>query len=241
MLKVKTIILTLSLLACTFLYGCGGADSSTPQDSSDSSTSQESLGVCSIEYKYFDEELDRETDIPQFLWQIDGNYPTSYQESSEQWVDDLRNFRKDDDTIYAFEGWYYDVEYTNELTDNVVDSACRGDITLYAKIVERAKTDTDVVIASITYKWKEFDIIKEGISTFPEGMVEDFTFPTEYEEGKAITLPTLKKWKPNKDVTYEFGGWYYESSHQNELLNGVIPATQTGNVTVYAAISIWVG
>lgn len=241
MLKVKTIIVALSLLACTFLYGCGGVDSSTPQDGSDSSTSQESLGVCSIEYKYFDEGLDKTADIPQFLWRPDGNYPTSYQESSKQSIDALRNFRKDDATIYAFEGWYYDVEYTNELTGNVMDSACRGDITLYAKIVERAKTDTDVVFATITYKWKEFDIIKEGISTFPKGMVEGLIFPIEYEEGKAITLPALKKWKPNKNVSYEFVGWYYESSYQNELLNGVIPATQKGNITVYAAISIWVG
>lgn len=197
--------------------------------------------IYNIEYQYFDETNQTISAIPKYMWNPKGVYPNSYKWTRKETIDALRNYRKDADTIYAFEGWYYDVGYQNKLIGGEVFSTVEGDIVLYAKIVEREKYFDDVVTASITYVWNDFGVRKEGISSFPDEMIQGLEFPQEYEEGETICLPQLKKWEQSEKIVYEFGGWYYDEKFEKRLENDTIPNAQIGNIILYAAIEVWIG
>ena len=248
---IKKILSIMMALFCLFIVGCNNNDvqsgsnsetNSETQSGNDSTPEDETLEVCSIEYKYWDAKTQSVKEVPDFMWVVEGVYPNEYKEGTETTVDSLRNYRKDADNIYAFDGWYYDVEYKNKLEDNKVAASIREDIILYAKIVERAKVEGDVVTATISYCWKDFDGLQEGVESFPVGMIEeDFIFPTEYIEGEEVQLPELKKWKQTSKIIYEFDGWYYDVNQKQKIADGLISKNQTGNLIVYAAITVWVG
>ena len=190
-----------------------------------------------IEYCYLEAMTGDIKDIPQFMWKAQGVYPNEYVEKTEKQIDPLRCYRKNDDTIYAFEGWYYDAAYENKLTSNKINASIRGDITLYAKIVEREKRSEDIVTASIVYALDDFGLGQEGI----ESMTDGISLPTEYIEGEGTVLPKLKNWKQSAKVSYRFAGWYYDADFENKLTDETISEDQTGNLTVYPSIEIWVG
>lgn len=212
------------------LSGCNGAGDS------DSASN-----VCAISYQYVDESTQTLKEIPDFLFKPDGAYPSEYQEKKSKSVDTLRAFRKDETTVYAFEGWYYDAEYQNKLTNNALSTSTRGDITLYAKIVEREKRAGDVVTASITYRWKELETVREGIDSFPSAMTDGVVLPTEYVEGVGVSLPKLNRWEQSKKVVYEFEGWYFDEVFKSKVVGTGLSSTQTGNLILYANVAIWVG
>ena len=228
---MKRLLSGVIVLGVMFCVGCqsNNSQSLSPEKSS--------TKISTIKYCYWDATLETLKDIPEFMWKAQGEYPNEYTEKSLKQIDELRNYRKDSDTIYAFEGWYYDVEYKNQLTANWVDSWVRGDITLYAKIVEREKTNDDVVTASIAYEWDEFGLGKEGIKKIQEGIV----LPTEYVEGEEITLPKLKTWKQSDRVSYYFLGWYYDSAFENKIEQETISKNCVGNLIIYPSLEIWVG
>ena len=178
--------------------------------------------------------------IPEYLWKEKGNYPEEYTENIATKIHGLRAYRKDDDTVYAFSGWYYDAEYQNPVEGNIISATQTGDVTLYAKMTERAPTDGDEIVSFITYKWNDFGTMKEGVDSFPEQMVDGVSFPMEYVEGKGVKLPSLKTWKQGKS-TYDFEGWCYDANLKEPLSGNEISKEKTGNVTVYAALAVWIG
>ncbi len=178
--------------------------------------------------------------IPDYLWKDNGNYPTQYTESVAVKIHGLRAYRKDDDTVYAFSGWYYDADYQTLVEGNMISATQTGDVTLYAKMTERAPTEEDEVVSFITYKWNDFGTMKEGVDTFPEPMIDGVSFPMEYVEGKGTKLPSLKTWKQGKS-TYEFEGWCYDENLKEKVSGNEISKEKTGNVVVYAALAVWVG
>lgn len=95
----------------------------------------------------------------------------------------------------------------------------------------------EAVISTITYVWDYFGLGEEGV----EKMTEGISLPTEYVEGEGVILPKLKTWKQSSKVLYRFEGWYYDSNFQNKLEGNAIPKTQTGNLTIYSKIELWVG
>ncbi len=147
--------------------------------------------------------------------------------------------RKDAETVYIFEGWYYDQAMNNIVTNNTISKSKTGDLTLYAKISEQEQAKG--VISSISYKWNDFGTVKDGISSMPSAMVEGIEFLYEYEEGVGTELPRLKTWKENIFTTYKFTGWYYDANFKNKVEGNVIPTTKTGKLELYASIEIWVG
>lgn len=188
-----------------------------------------------------DEETGELKDIPNAMWKVQGCYPKTYITNQSVKIDDLCNCQKDETIFYIFEGWYYDSEYKNELIDNTVISTQTGDLTLYAKIVEKENIDNEIKGHSITYKWNEFGVLREGINSFPVGMVEELIFPTEYVEGGATRIPILNTWKKSEKVTYEFKGWYYDENFKHKVVDNIISDEHTGNVTLYAEIVVWLG
>ncbi|MBQ7879838.1 MAG: InlB B-repeat-containing protein [Clostridia bacterium] len=252
----KLLWLTVLLAAGLFSVGCnsvnspshgsqhpessGSSENSGEIEDSSSDSGSENFGVCNIVYRCWDETAQSVKQIPAFMWRSAGVYPTEYQENTKTKIDGLRHFRKDNDTVYAFAGWYYDADCTNALTDSTVSDSVRGDITLYAKIVERAKENGDVVTATLSYQWNDYGDVKDGIEYFPEAMTDGVEIPTEYVEGEKTTLPKLNMWKKNSKIVYEFEGWYYDKALKNKVSGGELPATQTGNVTLYAKIVAYV-
>ena len=190
-----------------------------------------------ITYCYLEKTTGDSKEIPSFMWKAQGAYPNEYVESKEKQIDSLRCYRKDDDTIYAFEGWYYDSAYENKLTSNKIGVSVCGDLTLYAKIVERKKREGDIVTASIRYEWNDFGLGQEGIVRMTEGI----SLPTEYVEGENMTLPKLKDWKQSVKVSYRFIGWYYDANLENKVTDETIAKNRTGNLVIYPSIEIWVG
>jgi uncharacterized repeat protein (TIGR02543 family) len=209
------------------LFLCVGCNENVGQ-SNMTSTSENPENEYAITY------IIDEDNMPDFMWKPNGNYPKRYSENTEIKIDGLRHCRKDEHSIYAFEGWYYDEDYTNLVIDNIILDRQKGDLNLYAKIVERAKMDGDEVVASITYKWNDFGTIKEGIDSFPETMTSGISFPQEYVEGIGVALPDLHS------TVYEFDGWCYDIACKNEVSRNAISADKTGNVIIYAALSIWI-
>lgn len=236
MKKLLYIVMALSL---TLFVGCqsNNSNESFTGDNSENSSGNGEVKLSAIGYCYWDSINKLVKDIPDFMWKPQGNYPNEYVENKQQIIDDLRNYRKNNDIIYAFEGWYYDTDYTYKLNANTIDFSMSGDITLYAKIVEREKRNSDIVTASITYQWDDFGLGQEGIEKMKEGI----DLPTEYIEGQGIALPKLKTWKQSSKVSYRFVGWYYDSNFSNQLIGESISKTQTGNVIIYPSIEIWVG
>ncbi len=203
----------------------------------ESSVEETQKVTSTIEYCYLELTTGEIKEIPQFMWKEQGIYPNQYVEKTEKQIDSLRCYRKNAHTIYAFEGWYYDSRYENKLTSNKINISIRGDITLYAKIVEREKRNEDIVTASITYEWDDFVLGQEGI----EGMTDGISLPMEYIEGEGIVLPKLKTWNKSSKVSYCFVGWYYDPDFENKLADETISKNQTGNLIVYPLIEIWVG
>ena len=94
--------------------------------------------------------------------------------------------------------------------------------------------EDDAVRSKITYQWSEYGTVYEGIGNFPEEMVKGLTIPTEYAEGKTLRLPKLNAWRKNSKIVYEFYGWYYDEDLKNRVENDELPATQKGDITLYA-------
>ena len=117
----------------------------------------------------------------------------------------LATERSIDKVGYTFAGWWTNPEFTGEKITEIKEGTT-GDITIYAKWVE------NVAYGEIIYK------LNGG--TNPEDA------PTQYEIGKSLTLPT-----PTREG-FDFLGWALSSSSSKYITE--IPATQTGNVTVYA-------
>lgn len=216
------------------------SESTGENENSSSDTGSENFKVCGIQYRYCDQTTGVLKDIPALMWKAEGAYPTAYKENSEKKIDDLRHIRKDNATICAFEGWYYDADFTNALKSNKVAVSVRGDITLYAKIVERAKKDGDVVTATISYQWNNYGDVTDGIENFPEAMTSGLKIPTEYVEGETVALPKLNMWRKNSKLVYEFEGWYYDEELKNKVSGEVISAAQTGNITLYAKVAAYI-
>jgi uncharacterized repeat protein (TIGR02543 family) len=100
--------------------------------------------------------------------------------------------------------------------------------------------DDEVVKYKITYQWDEYDTMHNGIELFPEKMTEGLNFPKEYVEGQTLVLPKLNMWKKNSKLTYEFEGWYYDAELKNKVADEVLPATITGDITLYAKVAAYV-
>lgn len=216
------------------------SEGSGDSDDSESGGGSETAEGGGIGYRYFDETSQTLKSIPLLMWKTDGAYPTEYQKNAEIKIDGLRNIRKNDDTVYAFTGWYYDAAYTNAVAGDTLKFSKNGDVTLYAKIVERAKLEGDVVTATVSYMWNDYGDVIDGIEQFPEAMTSGLNIPTEYVEGETVTLPRLNMWRKNSKIIYEFEGWYYDEDLKNKVSGGVIPASLTGNVTLYAKIVAYV-
>lgn len=178
-------------------------------------------------------------DIPELMKVNGGDYPVKYTERAGAEISGLRNVRKDAETVYIFEGWYYDQAMNNIVANNTISKSKTGDLTLYAKI--SVEEQAEGVVSTISYKWKYFGTEKDGILSMPSAMVEGIEFPCEYEEGVGTELPRLKTWKENIFATYEFTGWYYDANFKNKVEGNVIPTTKTGKLELYASIEIWVG
>ena len=105
---------------------------------------------------------------------------------------------------YEFLGWSLATTSTKYITE--ISANQSGDVTL------EAKWSKIPVFATISYNL--------------DGGKNPENAPSEYEEGKTLTLPV-----PEKDG-YDFLGWTLSSSSNKYITE--IPATQTGKVTVYA-------
>lgn len=224
----KILIAIMTFVLCSFAC-CGASEENAPPI--------EKSEKFSISYRYWDEEEKTEISVPEYMWRPNGVYPTEYETGKRTKIDDLRHYRKDDETIYAFEGWYYDASLTERVTFTILDDGKKKDLTLYAKIVEREKRDGDIVTASITYKWLNYDLVSSGVSK----MTENVVLPSEYVEGEGVTLPTLSSYKGSAKVFYRFVGWYYDDGGTVKIVQSQISKNTTGNVTVYGSIEVWVG
>lgn len=228
-MKRFLLLIMSAILACMAFIGCNKGEGPT-------------VGYVpkkyNIEYKAVDE-YGNIIDILELMRVNGGDYPEKYTEKEGAEISGLRNVRKDAETVYIFEGWYYDQAMNNIVTNNTISKSKTGDLTLYAKISEQEQAQG--VISSISYKWNDFGTVKDGISSMPSAMVEGIEFLYEYEEGVGTELPRLKTWKQSKRVTYEFEGWYYDENFENKVENNVIPTTKEGHLVLYAAIAIWVG
>ena len=105
---------------------------------------------------------------------------------------------------YTFLGWTLTSGSTEYITE--ISSSQTGDVTVYAN------WSKDTVYGNITYNLN--------------GGKNPSNAPTKYEVGKVLTLPTPEK------SGYEFLGWTLSSSSTSYITK--LPATQTGNVTLYA-------
>ena len=93
---------------------------------------------------------------------------------------------------------------------------------------------------TITYKY--YAITKEIEDIPPQMFKSDGNYPTSYVVGQETKISDLGVWKQSSRVSYEFEGWFLEPMCSDEsAFDGVIPATQTGDITIYACIAIWVG
>ncbi len=204
----------------------------------DGNKTEKAPEVYVIEYECWNETSGAWGEIPTVMWKTDGSYPTEIEENTQVKIDDLRNYPKNDDTMYVFNGWYYDAECKEALIENTLGDVF-GDITLYAKIVEEERSD-DVVTSKISYQWNNYGELYDGIDNFPAAMTEGLEIPTEYVEGETLALPKLNLWKKNSKIVYEFEGWYYDEEFREKVAGGVIPSTKTGDLILYAKIFAYV-
>jgi uncharacterized repeat protein (TIGR02543 family) len=80
----------------------------------------------------------------------------------------------------------------------------------------------------------------EGIGNFPEATTKGVSVPTEYVEGKTLRLPKLNPWRKNSRIAYDFYGWYYDEALTERVENDELPATQTGDITLYAKFTTYI-
>jgi uncharacterized repeat protein (TIGR02543 family) len=228
-MKRFLLLIMSAILACMAFIGCNKGEGATngyvPKK-------------YNIEYQAVNE-AGQLIDIPELMKVNGGDYPVKYTERAGAEISGLRNVRKDAETVYIFEGWYYDQAMNNIVANNTISKSKTGDLTLYAKISEQEQAQG--VISTISYKWNDFGTEKDGVLSMPAAMVEGIEFPYEYEEGVGTELPRLKTWKQSEKVTYEFEGWYYDANFEHKVENNVIPTTEEGILVLYAAIAIWVG
>ena len=105
---------------------------------------------------------------------------------------------------YEFLGWSESINSTKYITE--ISSSKTGNVKLYAN-------------------WKEI-IIMSAITYELDGGTNSQNAPTEYQEGKGVTLPV-----PTKSG-YKFLGWSLSEGSTSYVKE--ITSTQKGNVTVYA-------
>ena len=222
-------------LISIFLVGCNGGGESTHESKSESSVTNS----YTISYCYWDEDMQGLKDIPVAMWKENGNYPTQCEENTQIVIDDLCDFEIDGEILYEFNGWYYDSAYTNPLVDNTLSISGVGDsIILYAKITP--KSDVVATKYTISYCWKSVGESIYGLENFPEVMTNGLDIPVEYKVGETVRLPQLNSWKKNSKITYEFEGWYYDEALKNKVSGDVLESTQTGNLTLYAKVVVYI-
>ena len=107
---------------------------------------------------------------------------------------------------YEFLGWTTELNSEEFVEEITIDQT--GDLEFYAN-------------------WEEIEtIVYSEIKYNLGGGINPNDAPVRYEEGKATTLPV-----PTKEG-YEFLGWTLSSTSSSYIF--ILPATQTGDVTLYA-------
>lgn len=107
---------------------------------------------------------------------------------------------------YEFLGWTTELDSEEFVEEITIDQT--GDLEFYAN-------------------WEEIEtIVYSEIKYNLAGGINPSDAPVRYEEGKATTLPV-----PTKEG-YEFLGWTLSSTSSSYIF--ILPATQTGDVTLYA-------
>lgn len=106
--------------------------------------------------------------------------------------------------------------------------------------VVTAPEEENAVKYAVTYLWNNYGEIYDGIDNFPEQTTKGLNIPTEYTEGKSLVLPKLNPWRKNAKIAYDFEGWYYDEALENEVEGNTLPATQTGNITLYAKFTAYI-
>jgi hypothetical protein len=101
-------------------------------------------------------------------------------------------------------------------------------------------SDGNETTYTISYQWNDYGTVYDGIENFPKEMTAGLEFPTEYEAGETVAVPKLNMWKKNSKLVYEFQGWYYDADLKNEVSGEKIPATATGDITLYAKVVAYV-
>lgn len=101
-------------------------------------------------------------------------------------------------------------------------------------------SDGNETTYTISYQWNDYGTVYDGIENFPKAMTAGLEFPTEYEAGETVAVPKLNMWKKNSKLVYEFQGWYYDADLKNEVSGEKIPATATGDITLYAKVVAYV-
>lgn len=67
---------------------------------------------------------------------------------------------------------------------------------------------------------------------------DDANYPTTYTTGEIVYIDDLKKYsEPNEDEYIFFDGWYTDFACTVGF-DGTLPADQTGNVVLYAKLSV---
>ncbi len=230
-MKRFLLLIMSAILACMAFIGC---------NSGEGPTNGYVPKRYNIEYRLKPEE-GANTEYFDLMRIPNGSYPTRYTEGVATEISGLQNIRIDENTIYVFEGWYYDLSYKKLLRNNIISNKAE-DIILYAKISE--KESAQKTMATITYKWENPEKGLQGIDSIPTAMLEGIVLPTQYEEGVGVGIPNLKTWVHNKTVykdTYRFEGWYYDANFKNKVGGNIVPTTKTGNLTLYADIEVWTG
>lgn len=106
--------------------------------------------------------------------------------------------------------------------------------------VVSAPEEENAVKYAVTYLWNNYGEIYDGIDNFPEQTTKGLNIPTEYTEGKTLVLPKLNPWRKNAKIAYDFEGWYYDEALKNKVESNTLPATQTGNITLYAKFTAYI-
>ncbi len=251
---ILVIILTLALVAGVLALVFLLKPSENPAPSVQPSQTSEPTAY-SITYRAVVDGV--ETDVPAFLYEQGGNYPTAYQTGAGVQISDLNGRARVIETSfgqsitgahveesskigYAFWGWYWDKDCTQALSGGAFTSAeARGDKTFYAKIETLATY-------SITYR-----AIVNGTETdvYAPLYEQGGNYPTNYTAGEAFPISDLKGrvyanvWTEYSEdnVSYAFHGWYLDRACTQEV-TGFSMKTR-GDKTLYAKISqsLWIG
>lgn len=220
----KWLALIIGLLLSCLLCGC-----KQPQKDDFSSEEENVKNTYTIQYKCVAEGLFE--DIFENMKMPTGNYPTSYVEGEEVIISPLQVYCNEQNTVYAFEGWYYDADCTKLVEDNKLSQNETGDVILYANI-----SKTNKIVQSITYQACLLGEIQEVPM---EMFLSNGYYPTSYIVGEETTISNLQDYRVNNNLSYQFKGWYLDSNCTIPLTNNTI-TNQTEPIVLYANLLMWV-